>query len=251
MTQPNPSDIDAADLAKRRSRDPPLHPPSPHQGNESNSACPFGADLQGYWDARHRLFSRFDEGIKVDRQGLHSLKFEAAAFEIGQSIRDNLVLDAFCGVGGSAIGMARAGKRVVAIELDESRLEMAINNAKVYGVADRITFLHGDAMVLMTQHDVDAVYLDPPWGGSIYIEREWFKFEDFQPVGNTLLARPFECAPCVALTLPLNFDLRQLSEISRDFFLRWSYFDGVRLFSTVYFGLDFSLDSLSNGVQAV
>ncbi len=239
MTYDKLSDIDVAEIAKRRSRDPLLYPRrTDHSTEICKSPCPFGPDLQGYWDARHRLFSKFDEGIKVDRQGLHSLKFEAAALEIGRTIQGDRVLDPFCGVGGSAIGIARAGKRVISIDLDKERLEMAAHNARIYGVADQIEFVHGEAVSLMGRYDVDAIYLDPPWGGSVYIDKEWFAFDDFQPDGKTLLAHALKRVPHVVFTLPVNFDLRQISDVAKDCFLQWSYFDDDKLFLTAYFGFN-------------
>lgn len=42
---------------------------------------------------------------------------------------------------------------------------MAKRNAEVYGVADKIVFLHGDAFELASRLKVDSVFLSPPWGG--------------------------------------------------------------------------------------
>ena len=47
------------------------------------------------------------------------------------------MIDAGCGAGGNAIGFARGGARVTAIEQDVQRLAMARHNAEVYGVADQ------------------------------------------------------------------------------------------------------------------
>ena len=48
------------------------------------------------------------------------------------------------GVGGNTIQFALAGCFVFAIDLDASRLNLARHNAGVYGVQDRIEFIHGD-----------------------------------------------------------------------------------------------------------
>jgi predicted RNA methylase len=74
------------------------------------------------------------------------------------------VLDAACGAGGNAIGFARAGCRVTAIERDAARLEMARANARVYGVQDRIRFVAGDAQQLVPELPADLLFVDPPWG---------------------------------------------------------------------------------------
>ncbi|KAF0128079.1 MAG: hypothetical protein FD148_1881 [Methylocystaceae bacterium] len=64
---------------------------------------PFGEGAQKYWDRRYDLFSKWDEGIKTDEVGLFSVKPERFALEVGKLLTGHAVLDAFCGIGGSAI----------------------------------------------------------------------------------------------------------------------------------------------------
>jgi trimethylguanosine synthase len=61
----------------------------------------------------------------------------------------NVVIDPFAGVGGNVIQLARFCDHVIAIEIDEVRLLCAKRNAEVYGVADKIEFIHGNAMSLL------------------------------------------------------------------------------------------------------
>ncbi len=123
-------------------------------------------------DARRRRstspgFTR--AGVRLDDEGRWSLTPEALALQIGRWARGRKVIDAGCGVGGNAIGFARAGSSVVAIEQDPERLAMARHNARIYGVADRIRFVQGDAVTLVDEHvDREAlIFADPPWG------RDW------------------------------------------------------------------------------
>ena len=183
---------------------------------------------------RRDLFSLFDDGIQVDREGLHSVKFEMAALDIGEHLPGNRVLDAFCGVGGVSIGLARAGKQVIAVDNNESRLEMARNNARVYGVANRITFLRGDAQQVLTNSTVDAVYLDPPWGGARYIGKTWFRLSDFAAEGVQVFHAALQRPIYVALSLPMNFDFRELWRLYRNFSILWFDYRGYHLFSTVF-----------------
>src|SRR4029079_8099373 len=69
-----------------------------------------------------------------------------------------------CGAGGNAIGFARAGCKVTAIESDALRLRMARHNAALYGVERRIAFVHGDARELVPSLQADLLFVDPPWG---------------------------------------------------------------------------------------
>ncbi|CAM5090075.1 unnamed protein product [Eretmochelys imbricata] len=135
-------------------------------------------ELTKYWAQRYRLFSRFDEGIKLDREGWFSVTPEKIAKHIASRIRQSfncdIVVDAFCGVGGNAIQFALASKRVIAIDIDPVKISLACNNAEVYGVADQIDFICGDFMLLASHIKADVVFLSPPWGGPDYATAEIF-----------------------------------------------------------------------------
>ena len=142
---------------------------------------PFDESVQRYWDQRHHLFSKFDEGVRIDRQALFSVKPEQEALNIADRIHATVVVDAFAGVGGSSIAFARRGKRVIAIEMDTERIEMARHNARLYGVEGRIEFIQGDARQVLPRVAQGAVYFDPPWGGPDYYKRDAFGADDFDP----------------------------------------------------------------------
>lgn len=101
---------------------------------------------------------------RLDDEGRVSLTPEALALALGERARGLRVIDACAGAGGNAIGFARAGCAVVAIELDPGRLAMARHNAKLYGVADRIEFIAGDARLIVPAREGDLLFIDPPWG---------------------------------------------------------------------------------------
>lgn len=103
-------------------------------------------------------------GTSLDAMARRSLTPEALALALGRRARRAHVLDAGCGGGGNAIGFARAGCTVTAVEIDPARLEMARRNARVYRVADRIRFVAGDACVLAAELNADLLFVDPPWG---------------------------------------------------------------------------------------
>ncbi|GFO03286.1 trimethylguanosine synthase-like [Plakobranchus ocellatus] len=121
--------------------------------------------LMKYWYQRYRLFRRFDEGIMLDRESWFSVTPEAIAAHIAERCRCDTIVDAFCGAGGNTIQFAFTCNRVIAIDIDEKKLEMARNNAEVYGVADRIEFVLGNYLQLAPTLQADVVFLSPPWGG--------------------------------------------------------------------------------------
>lgn len=108
---------------------------------------------------------------QLDEEGRKSLTPEALALALGQRARGLRVIDACAGAGGNAIGFARAGCSVVAIEIDPSRLAMARHNAILYGVAGRIEFISGDARSIIPKHHADHLFIDPPWGERYHKDR--------------------------------------------------------------------------------
>ncbi|KAI1901407.1 hypothetical protein AGOR_G00034120 [Albula goreensis] len=138
-------------------------------------------DLAKYWIQRYRLFSRFDEGIKLDHEGWFSVTPEKIARHIALRVQhccpSDLIIDAFCGVGGNAIQFALTGKRVIAVDIDPVRLALAQNNAEVYNVADRIDFLQGDFLQLAPHLRADVVFLSPLWGGPDYLSADVFNIK--------------------------------------------------------------------------
>ncbi|KAI8854990.1 RNA cap guanine-N2 methyltransferase-domain-containing protein [Chytridium lagenaria] len=126
-------------------------------------------DVKKYWRQRFSLFSKFDYGIQMDLEGWYSVTPEKVAIHIAERMACNVIIDAFCGMGGNAIQFAKTAKKVdiskiIAIDIDPLKLQCAKHNAQLYGVADKIEFIEGDFMLLASQLKADAVFLSPPWG---------------------------------------------------------------------------------------
>lgn len=107
-------------------------------------------------------FSR--SAARLDDEGRRSLTPEVLALRLGERAGGLRVIDSCAGAGGNAIGFARAGCTVVAIEINPARLAMARHNAQIYGVADRIEFICGDACTIVPERAADLLFIDPPWG---------------------------------------------------------------------------------------
>lgn len=176
-----------------------------------NDVCPFGEAYSGYWSRRYDLFSRFDEGVQIDREGLFSAKPEKIALQIAESVPGTTVVDAMCGLGCVAIALARSGKHVIAIDKDADRLRRAHHNAKVYGVSQACSFRHADALEALSDISADAVFLDPPWGGPDYVSRGSFRMSDFDPDGGLLVSSALKTAKEIVLCGPRFLCLNELS----------------------------------------
>ena len=72
-------------------------------------------------------------------------------------------MDGFCGVGGNAIQFAFTCERVIAIDIDPTKIELARHNAAVYGVADRIEFIVGDFFKVLPTIKVYSPMCDGQW----------------------------------------------------------------------------------------
>ncbi|KAB0358947.1 hypothetical protein FD754_003103 [Muntiacus muntjak] len=178
-------------------------------------------ELVKYWAQRYRLFSRFDDGIKLDREGWFSVTPEKIAEHIAgrvsQSLESGTVVDAFCGVGGNTIQFALTGKRVIAIDIDPVKIDLARNNAEIYGVVDKIEFICGDFLQLASSLTADVVFLSPPWGGPDYATAEIFDISTMMsPDGYPLevLVLSQKITKNIVFFLPRNADVDQVASLA-------------------------------------
>lgn len=169
-------------------------------------------DIAKYWAQRYRLFSRFDDGIKMDKEGWFSVTPERIAKHIAERCRCDLIIDAFCGVGGNAIQFAFTCERVIAIDIDPVKITLAHHNATVYGVEDRIEFIVGDYMKLIPHLKADVVFLSPPWGGPDYVSAEVFDIKTMITLdGVHVFEETKSITENITYFMPRNADVEQLS----------------------------------------
>lgn len=168
---------------KRRSRARPLAPAETariFQAESGNVRPPFSPELSKFYARRHALFWRYEEGIRLDATAWFSVTPEAVARAHARMCTSphGLVIDAFAGSGADAIALTRTSARVLAIDIDPSRLAIARHNAAVYGVEHRIDFVCADFYELAAGAlRADAVFLSPPWGGPEYLSQPEFDVE--------------------------------------------------------------------------
>ncbi|XP_062607139.1 trimethylguanosine synthase-like [Saccostrea cucullata] len=172
-------------------------------------------DLRKYWAQRYRLFSRFDEGIKLDREGWFSVTPEKIAEHIAERCRCDVIVDAFCGVGGNAIQFAFTCERVIAIDIDPDRVALAQHNARVYGVDDRIEFIIGDYFHVAPNLRADVVFLSPPWGGPEYLGADVFDLETMIELkSSAIFSVARKITDNIAFFVPRNANVEQLTSMA-------------------------------------
>ncbi|XP_058810912.1 uncharacterized protein LOC131675785 [Phymastichus coffea] len=169
-------------------------------------------DLKKYWVKRYRLFSKFDDGIKLDYESWFSVTPEKIAIHIAAKCKSDIVIDAFCGAGGNTIQFANSCHQVMSIDIDLQKLQMARHNAKIYGVDNKIDFILGNFICLAESLIGDVVFLSPPWGGPKYVKKNVFDLKDImEPYGGEkLLKTAQKISRNVAYYLPKNIDTSQL-----------------------------------------
>ena len=176
--------------------------------------------------------------------------------KIAQHVADSvpqsksIIIDAFCGAGGNTIAFALSGnwKRVYGIEKDAATLACAKHNAEIYGVADKITWFHGDCFEILgaVQSDTATVgalkaitaqfgviFASPPWGGESsntssrhianggqgpgYRDAEIFDLDSMEPYNFQYLYDSFKKVTSdMILYLPRTSDLRQIAKTVDD-----------------------------------
>ncbi|OMO74762.1 hypothetical protein COLO4_26521 [Corchorus olitorius] len=177
-----------------------------------------------YWCQRYLLFSRFDEGIKMDEEGWFSVTPELIARHHASRCGNGIVVDAFTGAGGNAIQFAQRSTHVIAIDIDPKKIEYAYHNAAVYGVNDRIDFVMGDFFILAPKLKADTVFLSPPWGGPDYTKVEIYDLKTMlRPCDGYFLFNVAKKIACrIVMFLPRNVDVNQLAELSLSSEPPWS-----------------------------
>lgn len=172
--------------------------------------------LYKYWCKRFSLFSLFDLGIKLDRESWFSVTPEKVATYTAMRCQCDVIIDAFCGAGGNTIQFAKTCQRVIAIDIDEKKIEMAKHNASIYGVADRIEFIVGDYFKLATALKADVVFLSPPWGGPQYLKEDVYDIEkSLLPLPATeLMEITRKISSNIAIYLPRNTNTHQLAMLA-------------------------------------
>ncbi|XP_062110587.1 uncharacterized protein LOC133822323 isoform X2 [Humulus lupulus] len=176
----------------------------------------FSDDIGKYWLQRYLLFSKYDDGIKMDVEGWFSVTPEPIARHQAFRCGNGVIIDCFTGVGGNSIQFAKRSKHVIAIDIDSKKIEYAHHNAVVYGVEDRIDFIKGDFFLLAPMLKADTVFLSPPWGGPDYAKVDSYDIKTMLKPrdGYFLFNTAKKIAPKLVMFLPKNVDLNQLAELS-------------------------------------
>ena len=135
------------------------------------------------FDKRDFLFpdvpKKIREQIQLDEVAKYSVTDMRTADEISNFITklDGLngtsivITDGTACAGGNAISFCKNFKTVQAVELDRNRYDMLMHNLKILGCTNA-TCYQANYLELVCRLTQDIVFLDPPWGGPSYKEKD-------------------------------------------------------------------------------
>ncbi|ORY34840.1 RNA cap guanine-N2 methyltransferase-domain-containing protein [Naematelia encephala] len=185
-------------------------------------------EIRKYFSQRHLYFPLYDQlPLLLDDTGWFSITPHPIAVHIAERCQCDVIIDAFCGVGGNAVEFAKTCERVIAIDNDPTRLRLARHNALHLGVADRIEFILADFPAFARTHaeriqrqgrpsqEIDVVFLSPPWGGPEYLNTQSYPLSCLLPIpGKELFDVSAALTPNIAFYLPRNVQVNELSTLA-------------------------------------
>ena len=161
------------------------------------------------WEARR---GRRPWLAALDGEGRLGLTPEPIARAQARAITTPEVIEGYGGCGGNTVAFVEAGLRVIAVERDRGRQELARQNLARRGLLGQVELIVGEVEQLLPRlqaaHPQAAVFLDPPWGGADW-DRAGMGWGALLPNAPDFLAALFR-APQRILKLPRAFDLATL-----------------------------------------
>lgn len=167
-----------------------------------------------YWNQRYCIFSKYDEGIQLDEESWYSVTHECIAKSIAEKLQSYTVMDGFAGAGGNIIQFAMNNK-TIAMEIDQSRLDMLKANAEIYKVTENIKFIKGDFLEdAKSQAPLDVIFMSPPWGGPEYVKSKKYDiFTMITPDITKIMQTCNEITKNVVLYLPRSAHPAQIVQL--------------------------------------
>jgi 16S rRNA G966 N2-methylase RsmD len=152
--------------------------------------------------------------LKYDNEGLWSITLPADADYISQMIMtetncDATVMDCTAGIGGNVISFCNFFKNVIGVEINSSRYEILTSNLMAYN-HNNVTLINDSFINIIGKHNVDAYFIDPPWGGPDYKvnSKVKIKINDMQLIDIINMIKSINCKP-ILIKLPNNYDMNE------------------------------------------
>jgi len=153
-----------------------------------------------------------------------------------KSIEESIIVDATGGIGGDTITFAKKFLRVFSIELDVERFQFLKNNVEDVYELKNVVVVNGDSLMIIPKlHNIDVIYIDPPWGGKNYKDQQLLKLNFGDKTIENAIVDFFDetkmvCVPkLLILKLPKNYDIKYMhntiKELNKDDKLKFHLYE--------------------------
>lgn len=124
------------------------------------------------------------KNFKLNDEGVFSITKPYESFQIiklivylfGEDIGDLVITDATASMGGDLINFAFRVKHVNGVEINSDNFKILQENCESFRCSN-ITLYNDDYLKLYDKLEQDIIYIDPPWGGSAYKEKEYIQLK--------------------------------------------------------------------------
>lgn len=163
--------------------------------------------------------------LQYDDEALFSITDCNSAEKISQELLklkgitdDSTITDMTSCVGGNVISFLQYFNHVNAIELDIERFKMLQNNVNLACNKGKAHFYQGNGIDIVKTLSQDIIFVDPPWGGLNYKEKEkvsLFLSDDSGKEYNLgdLVIELLKYSKYFAIKVPKNFDIDEFKKI--------------------------------------
>lgn len=163
--------------------------------------------------------SKYKE-LLISNVGRYSIARPEMSAEIASIMLKDLggsgatITDALANVGGMTTRFSLTFDKVNACEIDPLHCKMLRNNCDVYGVTN-VNIVCGDYMTVARKLKQDAIFFDPPWGGTDYRSKRHIHLgingENITQIIDRLLDR----ARYIYLLAPSNWSIQDIGAMKK------------------------------------
>jgi len=173
-----------------------------------------------------RLFPNLDKNkyelLMIDNEAISYITTPNNTKQITQIIKTyfdkyeltlDSIVDCTACVGGDSIAFASVFNKVYSIEIDKNKYDMLVNNINVYEL-NNVNHFNNDCLEQLKKFDnIQAVYFDPPWGGSTYKYTSNLRLsigsESIEKITLDLVNQEYMSIPpkFIIFKLPKNYDI--------------------------------------------
>jgi 16S rRNA G966 N2-methylase RsmD len=86
--------------------------------------------------------------------------------------KDSTILDGTACIGGNTISFVKKRFNVISVELNPERYKILLHNLTLCNMDKKVKVYNKNLLDIYKRFKVDVIFMDPPWGGIEYVEKE-------------------------------------------------------------------------------